>query len=184
VRRLAVLALAALLALGLGACGRAETSLRTTAETEGVPIVVGNVTYQVQVSRLLNPADPEDRDYFAGMPGSTTLPRGESWFGIFIQATNFSGDPAPSARQFVVVDTDGQRFEPVPLGPANVFAYNPQTLQPNEMIPEPDSAAFNGPVRGSLVLFRLPDQVFYDRPVKLLVESPSGQGEADVTLDI
>ena len=59
-RRLPIVAGALTLALGLGACGN-KTSHPTVADNEGVYVDAGPVSYQVQVSRQLNPSSSEDR---------------------------------------------------------------------------------------------------------------------------
>ena len=48
-------------ALALAGCGdKLET--RTVGETEGLYIDVGDLKYQVQISRIINPYDVEDRN--------------------------------------------------------------------------------------------------------------------------
>ena len=46
-------------------CGNKEAII-TVAETEGVYVDVGGLTYQVQMSRFLNPGDVEDKEYLDG----------------------------------------------------------------------------------------------------------------------
>ena len=60
-RRLVTLLLVALAALVVGACGNKEDKTLHGA-TEGIYIDVGGLKYQVQISRVLNPTDREDRD--------------------------------------------------------------------------------------------------------------------------
>ena len=45
------------------------------AETEGIYLDVGDLKYQVQISRELNPADIEDRDYLKGLPAGDAQPK-------------------------------------------------------------------------------------------------------------
>ena len=68
-RRLWILVCALALAVGLGACGQEADP--STADNEGVYIDAGPITYQVQISRELNPYKVEDRQYLAGLPAGT-----------------------------------------------------------------------------------------------------------------
>ncbi len=80
-RRLAATAAVALAAAtSLAAVRRARRS-PTHGETEGIYVDTGDLKYQVQISRQLNPADFEDRDYLTGLPAADrTLPAGQEWF--------------------------------------------------------------------------------------------------------
>ena len=60
------LVLIALLATAFAGCGIDDYIHE--AETEGVYVDVGNLVYQVQLSRFLNPDDVEDREYLMGLP--------------------------------------------------------------------------------------------------------------------
>src|SRR5690606_38371032 len=61
-RRVLALTAVSALALPLAACGNKEEVV-THGHTEGSYLNVGNLTYQVQISRQLNPADVTDRSY-------------------------------------------------------------------------------------------------------------------------
>ena len=59
---------------------------RSTATTEGAYVDVGDLKYQVQISRQLNPADVEDRDYLMGLAGATgSSAADEEWFAVFMR---------------------------------------------------------------------------------------------------
>ena len=64
-RRVTLLVASALAATALAACGHKQAN-PTTADTEGSYVRAGDVTYQVQLSRQLNPYATEDHSYFAG----------------------------------------------------------------------------------------------------------------------
>ena len=53
-RVLLLLALAAASVLALAGCGN-KVEVRTVAETEGIYIDIGELKYQVQLSRIINP---------------------------------------------------------------------------------------------------------------------------------
>jgi hypothetical protein len=64
-RHIAAAIAVGVLALPLGACGKQKTT--TFSASEGTYLNVGPMAYQVQVSRVLNPKDIEDRNYLQGV---------------------------------------------------------------------------------------------------------------------
>src|SRR3954467_14378920 len=97
--------------LAAGGCGSPDT--RSVAETEGLYVDLGPLSYQVQISRYLNPGDTEDKAYLAGLPqGTAQAGRGEVGFGIFMRIKNYSDQPATPASDFTIEDTEGDKFEP------------------------------------------------------------------------
>jgi hypothetical protein len=175
---------AAVAATSLSACGtKGEVS---HGRTEGPYVTTGQMQYQVQISRILNPFDFEDRDYLKGVANfDSTLAKNEQWFGIFIRAFNHTNAPHASARRFFIVDTTGQRFEAVRVDPdVNVVAYRPLVVGPGDQIPVPGSLARENATQGGLVLYKIPEPAFANRPLELHIESPAGGPEATVDLDI
>lgn len=160
---LCLLALA--LSLGLSACG-SERGPQIDAKDEGLYIDAGPLTYQVQISRQMNPSDIEDRTYFQGLPPATPPPTPkQEWFGVWLQVKNEGKQPAQSAKSFRIVDTLGHSYTPLPLLPVNPFAYQPLTLQPGAFQPAANSAARSSATQGALVLFKLDTIVSQSRPL-------------------
>jgi hypothetical protein len=179
------LVLLVFLAAVVAGCGN-KTAVITTAETEGVYVDVGGLTYQVQLSRYLNPFDIEDKEYLHGLPAGTdpVLPGDETWFGVWMRVKNYSGGPLTPTRTFTIVDTEGNKFEPVELDSAsNPFAYEPILLQQSQVLPYPDTAAASGPIQGSLILFKLKTDALQNRPLRLEIEQ-AGAETAEVDLDL
>src|SRR5947209_16864440 len=112
-RRAALLAASALAATALAACGHKQAN-PTTADTEGQYVRAGDVTYQVQLSRQLNPYSTEDRSYFAGASATPVRPD-QMWFGIFLWAKNESKHDLTTSASIDIVDTQGNTYYPVPL---------------------------------------------------------------------
>jgi hypothetical protein len=185
VRRVLPLLALALLALPLAACGNKEAEI-THGETEGAYLNVGDLVYQVQISRQLNPADPEDRGYLVDLPaGESELAPDEAWFAVFVKAWNEGSKPAAAATEFAVTDTVGADYHPLAIGPDNVFAYRPEDVPGNEQIPVADSAASNNPsVNGSLLLFKVKIDSFANRPLELAIHSPLDEEPAEATVDL
>jgi hypothetical protein len=168
---------------GLAACG-AEHEVKH-GETEGVMVETGHLKYQVQISRILNPADWEDRDYLKGLPAGSRLGNGEDWFGVFIRVFNETGQPHPSASQFVMRDTTGKEFRPVQIDTnANPVAFRSATVAGKSQLPLPNSLGQINTTQGGLLLYKVPSGSFQNRPLVWHVKDPASSDEAEVTLDI
>jgi hypothetical protein len=182
-RRSLMLLLVAVAALALGACGNKEA--RTLhAATEGEYVDVGDLKYQVQISRLLNPTDPEDRGYLIDLPADQTLGPKDEWFAVFMRVENGSKDPRPVADQYEIVDTQENHYRPVQMGPKNVFAYRAGTLGAQQILPFPSSPAGQNSIQGALLLFKIPFANLENRPLELRIPPPAGAGNEVGTIDL
>jgi hypothetical protein len=183
-RPLVLLAAALALVLALGACGVKEEET-TRGETEGTYLDLGELKYQVQISRELNPDDREDEAYLVGVPEEEReLAPNETWFAIFMRVQNVTDDPHPAAEEFEIRDTQGEVFEPVELGPENNFAYRPAEVSADQTIPLPDTPAAENTIQGSLVLFKIPYANLENRPLELEIRDPAeADRSASVDLD-
>ena len=183
IRLLAILAVLAGVLTAAG-CGGVETSIQEAATTEGTYLEVGGLKYQVQISRQLNPTDPEDRSYLVGLPGGVTAGTGETWFGVFMRVENDGEKPAHAASDYEITDTENNTFRPVPVdAKVNDFAYQPTTLQPTTILPNPDSVAGQGVIQGSLLLFKLKESDLQNRPLTLKISDGGGESRS-VELDL
>jgi hypothetical protein len=185
-RRSALLACALAAAVPLAGCGHKQSVIRS-AETEGAYLDLGNLRYQVQISRQINPRDIEDRAYLAGLsrPAATLKP-GESWFGVFIRVENDFTRTFQAATQFELTDTDGTTYHPVPMPRLNPFAYFGGPVPGKGTLPPQGSVAqANESINGSLVLFRVKTASFANRPLELKILGPTvPQEEATVAIDV
>jgi hypothetical protein len=184
--RIALLSLVALAALTAAGCGN-KTETAILGETEGIYVGVDGLTYQVQISRILNPDSIEDQAYLAGVPEEEQPSADEVWFGIFmrVENENESGDELPAAEEFRIVDTQETEFEPIELDPElNDFGYFPRPIPPGELLPALNSPASDNTIQGSLVLFKLKVQSLYNRPLELVIESSRGGDDAVVDIDV
>ncbi|HEX2102954.1 MAG TPA: hypothetical protein VHF51_04845 [Solirubrobacteraceae bacterium] len=184
-RRLLTLLVTLVAATALVACGNKEEVVLHGA-TEGIYLDLGELKYQVQISRQLNPASPEDRAYLVGLDASQRdLPAGQEWFAVFMRVQNEDTRPHPAAREYTITDTQENKFRPVPLGPENVFAYRAGTVGPESLIPVADSPAAEGSIQGALLLFKIPTRNLENRPLELEIASPDTPGlTATVDLDV
>jgi hypothetical protein len=168
--------LATLLASGgLAACGmhHDEDARVQHIEAEGFYLSLGELKYQVQMSRQLNPDDMQDRSLLRGVPaGEQKLDAEDVWFGIFIQVENESDEPLQPSDDIEIIDTQERVFEPLELEESNVFAYRAQEpIPPGEILPLADTPAFDTAIQGSLLLFKLPRTALDNRPLELKIES-------------
>jgi hypothetical protein len=180
-RLLAALGLLVLLA---GATGCNKSDHVTVAGTEGTFVNVGPLDYQVQISRLLNPFDPEDRGYLTDLPAGQALGASDEWFAVFMRVENASENAAPVASQYEIVDTQENRYTPVQMGPKNVFAYRAGTLGAHQILPFANSPAGQNTIQGAMLLFKIPVANFANRPLELRISPPAGAGTAVGTVDL
>lgn len=183
-RRLWILFSTLALALGLVACGRVNDP--PSDENDGVYVNAGPITYQLEVSRQLNPYGTEDSQYLLGLPaGTAPLAPDQLWFGVFMWAENQTNQPHPTTDDFVIEDTEGNRYYPVHLNSAiNQYAWTPQVLGPGAQEPGPSTTAAQGPTGGALLLFRLNVSVYSNRPLTLYIYPPGQTKASTIQLNL
>jgi hypothetical protein len=173
-RLLPSLAVALLISATASACGEEDK----TAIVEGEPVELGELQYNVLITRTLNPNDVEDAEYLVGQPA----PRpDELYLGVFLEVLNKGKEPAALPSDFTVTDTGGTSYSPIPSESPYALHLGSE-LDGEDQAPALDSTAFSGPIEGSLVLFKITDQSADARPLKLTI--PGEDGPAEVELDI
>jgi hypothetical protein len=184
--RFALLLCAAVCTVGLSACFKKEP-VHKSADNEGIYVQVGEVSYQVQLSRELNPSSTEDRSYLVGLPPLTAKPNAqEEWFAIWLRAENLGRKPAGMVSDFSITDTQGNVYKPVALTAANELRYTPTTIPAHTSEPVPDSLASLSPTQGEELLFKINVSAYQNRPLTLhlLGSGSPAQPLADVSLDL
>jgi hypothetical protein len=58
------------------------------------------------------------------------------------------------------------------------------TLQPSATQPLADTTASYGPTQGQLLLFKLPTNVYSNRPITLQIHSPGQSTPSTISLDL
>ncbi len=172
-----LISLLAALAIGLtsAGCGSDEGS---TEVAEGEPVEVADLSYNVGLTRFLNPDDNEDAEYLVGQPPPEP---GTAYLGVFMTIENETGEDLPSAEDYLVRDTLETEYEP--LGSESPYALEIGAVVPAEGgLPLPDTTAQTGPNQGSMLIFHVADTVSQNRPLKLEIASLDAAGE--VILDI
>ncbi len=174
--------LVALLAtsLVLSACG--SSSHEEGAAKEGVWVELNDVAYQVQISRQLNPADPEDGPYLQGIPkDQLDLPGNETYFAVFLKAQNTNSKSKMLASEFEIEDTQKAIYKPLPLAETNVFAYRPISIKGDGGVyPIPNSPAANGPTQGGIIVFKVTMASFQNRPLEFKIRQGGHQVATDL----
>jgi hypothetical protein len=170
----------------LSACGTHHSNL-ADANNDGTYVKAGPVTYQLQVSRELNPYSAEDSGYLQGLPqAEARLAVDQEWYGVFLWAKNQTKQPQLTTDNFAVVDTQGHRYYPVALH--NPYAWNSERLVPGQVAPKLNTTASFGPTGGGLVLFKVPSSgsksVYANRPLTLEILGNTGKVWATVSLDL
>ena len=148
--RKGALAVAFVLALALAGVAGCGNNLGKEAD-EGVPIQLGDLKINVQETRFLNPAQPDDKDYLQGQPPP---PPSKAYLGVFLTMHN-EGDHAvsvPTAGQLSVVDTTGAAYPAVPSSTpfaAPLGAPSPAVATSPRRTPPPPTVRHRGPSSSS-----------------------------------
>ena len=173
----AVATAAVVLGVLLSGCDTAPENANQVSEGQGIKL--GDLLYNVQITRELNPGDTEDKAYLVGQK---PLGPDQYYLGVFMRIQNEGDAPAQIPTDFEIVDTVGDRFKPLPS--KSEFALKlGDTLHGGDELPEGESVAANGPIQGSMVLFRITGAAIQDRPLTLHIPSPSGS-TGQVELDL
>ncbi|ADB50226.1 hypothetical protein [Conexibacter woesei] len=178
---------AVLAALTLTACGSDHGPI-THGELESVNVRAGELVYQVQISRALNPTAVDDSEYLEGV-AEPDLTREEQWFGVWIRAQNTTDQAHESTDEFKVLDAEGNEYEPVEIADTNPFKYAPRLVEKSDdngqpLLPDPDSASGSGPIQGSMLLFKVPYTIYQNAPVELEIMPTEGGEASTVQLDM
>ena len=177
--RLAALIGLVVLAFSVSGC---DKHVQQIEAKEGGRIYMGNLFYQVNLSRMLNPKDVEDSYYLEGQP--TPAP-GDTYFGVFLRVDNETDHHRLlpiGTNNMKIVTADGTVFKPIPVKSSG-WAYAPAPIGYRGVIPIPNTPAYIGPIRGGLILFRMSQTELNARPVKLEIKGPDGR-TGEITLDV
>ena len=184
---------AVVLAVGVAACGN-KTKHPTTepyvdgSASSGFYVDAGNpaVTYQVQISRALNPYSTEDKAYIRGVASTdATLSPSQEWLLVSLWAKNQSHAAVTTASTFTVSDTDGNVYHPVALNAAeNPIAWTPQLLRPQQTEPMADTPASTDATQGAELLFKINDNAYSNRPLLLNIYAKGQTKPSQISLDL
>lgn len=173
---------------GLSACGNHhdKDAKIQRIEGEGFYLSLGDLKYQVQLSRQLNPNDMQDRPLLKGVPAAErALESDEVWFGVFMQVENESHAPLQPSGDIEIIDTQEEVFAPLALDDTNQFAYRSgESIPAGQKVPLPDTPAFDTAIQGSMLLFKLKSTALDNRPLELKIEGKQTQQTGIIDLDV
>ena len=172
-------------ALSLSGCFLEDEKEEGEPLREGLAVQVGGIEYTVFITRELNPSLPDDRGYWQGEEAKP----GFALYGVFLQACNRSDDDDDlpdetydATDDFTVVDTQGNKYEPLPTDDDNVFHYHGGPVEPGACIPQTGSLAQQGPTTGAMVPFLFPLEAGENRPLELQIHSADEEGLVELDL--
>jgi hypothetical protein len=172
-------------AVALTACG--SDSHQRAADALGTGYVqVGQLKYQVQISRELNAFSAEDSSYLDGLSAAQrALPyKTAEWYGVFIQVYNWTHQAHTPAGKLYITDTLGNRYTPLVNATPNPYTYRPAPIRAGGQLPASDSTAFFGPTQGEVLLFQIPYATLSNRPLVLHIVDPANAGaQSQIELD-
>jgi hypothetical protein len=169
---LAVLALSA----ALVACNTSEDKRDLS---EGQPVQLGDLQYNIVFSRFLNPNDVEDHEYLVGQPAPKP---DQLYLGVFVQILNKNkNSPVTVPSGWTITDTEHNNYYPLPSRSPYALRLG-APIGPEDQVPALDSTPQVGPIEGSMVLFSIPDSATEVRPIRLII--PGEGGPAEIELDV
>lgn len=197
-RRLLTALSALVLAVGVSACGNKVAHPHSEPDVDGSAssgfyVDAGSpaVTYQVQISRELNPYDTEDKTYLQGVSAANlSLSPSQEWFAVFLKAWNQSNVPITTTSKFTISDTQGNVYYPIPLNTAeNDLAWTPTRLRPNQSQPLADSPGWYDSTQGNLLLFKINNDMsnesaYSNRPLLLNIYAAGQAKPSQISLDL
>jgi hypothetical protein len=175
----AVIAAVVAIAAGvvLSGCDTAPENADQVSEGQGIKL--DDLLFNVQITRQLNPGDAEDKAYLVGQK---PLGPEQYYLGVFMRVQNEGDTSAQVPTDMSVVDTVGDTFRPLPSN--SLFALKlGDILAGGDELPEGESPAANGPIQGSMVLFRITTSAIQDRPLTLHITTSTGSA-GEVELDL
>jgi hypothetical protein len=167
--------------LGLAGCGTQTPDQNAPA---GNTVTRDGVAYTVEISRALDPLEPDDRATIAGLPHVASLEGQDTTLvGVFLQAQNNASSVRRTVAAPELVSAEGQRYRPLPVPARNAYAYHGGPLASGAETPGPLSLGAQSATDGAALVYRLPTGVFLtDRP--FTVAFGTGSHAASVQLDL
>jgi hypothetical protein len=185
-RRIGTVLGAVAAALAISACGAGEHA--TYADNLGPGYVqVGQLNYQIQVSRELNPWDTqEDKWYLQGFSRSELkLPATDEFFGVSMQVFNWTSRAATPTDRFFISDTLGDKFVPMTNPNPNPYTYMPQSIPAGGQYPSITSNAYATWSGGEFLIFKIPYADLPNRPFVLhIVNDKDPSKQSQIELDV
>ncbi len=162
-----------------GGCGDAHLE---ADGAEGHYIEVGDVVYQVQLSRLLNGGSRPDDNLLEGQPAATP---DQQYMAVFLIIQNKSDKPYTPPKEMTVTDTQGNEYLPQDTTESGFGLSFTDAIPPGEGAPPADSPAAGGVDAASMVLYKLKnDSATTNLPLELEIPDAGQKQPSRVELDL
>ena len=136
---------------------------------------VGDLHYAVNNAWVLDPGRPLDAAVARGLPPADRAPgTDELLLAVFVGVTNETDRRVPMATRLELHTSTNHVYAPVPLGPANRYAYRAGSIAPKSRQPAPSTpAGSDQSAEGLLLVFRIPRRAYDDGGLALFVRDPA-----------
>jgi len=162
-----LLTMLVLCAAALSACGSSDEG----PAIEGEPVELGELTYNVQITRFLNPDSLEDANYLEGQPPA---PADAEYLAVFLRIDNDGDSTETLPDSFQIRDTRDETFDAIESDSPFALQFGAE-VEPDGTYPPLDTPARSGPIKGSMLLFAIPDAATENRPFELEIPGPDGE---------
>ena len=144
------------------------------------------ITYQLQISRELNQYSTEDSQYVKGLPGRRLATSARPAVVRRVPVGQEPDPPGPDdLDNFEIVDTQGNTYYPVKLNTQlNPFAWTSRRWAELATEPGPNTVASLGPTQGGLLLFKVNNRVYSNRPLTLYILGASNRRLGGISLNL
>jgi hypothetical protein len=190
-RKLPLAVLALLAVLVLSACGDSHSKVTTgtyagESGANAPYLDVGPLSYEVQLSRQLNPTNSEDSSYLKGLTAAERrLAPGQEWFAVFLQAYNHTSQDLPATATATISDTQGNVYLPAVPDQTNDYAFRGGIVPAKGQLPLLNTTPAFGPTQGSMLLYKIQVVSLDNRPLELKITNPADLAEsASAELDV
>ena len=181
--RTAALLVAALAALAVAGCNKEEQV--SFAETEGIYVTVDDLKYQIQISRILNPAAVEDGRTWPGCRRARSSAEDEVWYGIFMRVENDTEEPHAIGRPS---DDRGHAgattFEPMDRPVDEPVRLRPPRDPAGKVDPVLTRPPSDNTIRGAHAALQGPGRRALQPPARAPDRDPEGGENGMIDLDI
>jgi hypothetical protein len=183
-RKLPLAVPAVLAVLLLSACGDSHSKVTTgtyagESGANAPYLDVGPLSYEVQLSRQLNPTNSEDSSYLKGLtPAERRLLPGQEWFAVFLQVYNHTSRPLPAASTATISDTQGNTYTPTVPDQTNEYAFRGGIVPAESQLPQLDTTPAFGPTQGSMLLYKIQVVSLDNRPLVVKITNPLDYAES------
>ena len=117
-------------------------------------------------------------------PAQARLRPDQSFFAVWILVENRSQQTQTPTSDFRIIDTQHNTYRPIVPTASNEFAYRSYALPGKGQIPDPEGPAYNSPTEGAMVLFKVSQASYDNRPLTFAITDHATGQTATTDLDV